>query len=135
MINDGNISQFEREKLCEALGKSVNLDIYRDSINSKHSITNMEKTAEIDSHTYLMSFYRPSMKLLVGMADISLNSTTSPKKMHALCLAVEQIHYTRNLTFIGPFSFSNSLVKWSLHGSKSSHALDGCSYRSGSVTT
>ena len=135
MINDGNISLFEREKLCEALGKSVNLDIYRDSINSKHSNTNMEKTAEIDSHTYLMSFYRPSMKLLVGMADISLNSTTSPKKMHALCLAVEQIHYTRNLTFIGPFSFSNSLVKWSLHGSKSSHALDGCSYRSGSVTT
>ena len=33
LINDGNISQFEREKLCEALGKSMNLDIYRDSIN------------------------------------------------------------------------------------------------------
>ena len=24
LINDGNISQFEREKLCEALGKSMN---------------------------------------------------------------------------------------------------------------
>ena len=95
----------------------------------------MEKTTETDSHTHLMSFYRPLVKLLAGMADISLNSTTSPKKMHALCLAVEQIYYTRNLTFIGPFSFSTSLVKWSFHGSKSSHALDGCSYPSGSVTT
>ena len=55
--------------------------------------------------------------------------------MHALCLAVEQIYYTRNLTFIGTFSFSTSLVKWWLHGSKSSHALDGCFYPSGSVTT
>ena len=82
-----------------------------------------------------MGFYRPLVKLLVGMADISLNSTTSPEKMHALCLAVEQIYYTRNLTFIGPFSFSTSLVKWPLHGSKSSHALDGCCYPSGSVTT
>ena len=82
-----------------------------------------------------MSFCRPLVKLLAGMADISLNSITSPKKMHALCLAVEKIYYTRNLTFIWPFSFSTSLVKWPLDGSKSSHSLDGCSYSSGSVTT
>ena len=80
LINDESISQFEREKLCEALGKSMNLDIYRDSMNLKHSYTNMEKTKEIDSHTYLMSFYRPLVRLLVGMADISLNSTTKKKK-------------------------------------------------------
>ena len=80
MINDENISQYERAKLCEALGKSMNLDIYSDSINLKHSYTNMEKTTETDSHTHLMSFYRPLVKLLAGMADISLNSTTSPKK-------------------------------------------------------
>ena len=55
--------------------------------------------------------------------------------MHTLCLAVEQIYYTRNLTFIGLFSFSTSLVKWLLHGSKSLHALDGCCYPSSSVTT
>ena len=55
--------------------------------------------------------------------------------MHALCLAVQQIHYTRNPTFIGSFSFSTSLVKWLFHGSKLSHAFDGCSYPSGSVTT
>ena len=128
LINDGNISQLKREKLyeAEALGKSMNLDIYSDSINLKHSYTNMEKRTEIDSHTHFMSFYRPLVKLLAGMADISLNSTTSPKKMHVLCLDVEQIYYTRNLTFIGPFSFSTSLVKWSFHGSKSSHAFDGC---------
>ena len=105
-------------------------DIYRDSVNLKHSYTNMEKTTETDSHTYLMSFYRPLVKLLVGMADISLNSTKSP-----LRLVVEQIYYTKNLTFIGPFSFSTSLVKWFLHGSKSSNALDECSYPSGSVIT
>ena len=67
----------------------MNLDIYRHSINLKHSHVNMRKTTEIDSHTYLMSFCRPLVKLLVGMADILLNSTTSSKKMHALCLAVE----------------------------------------------
>ena len=55
--------------------------------------------------------------------------------MHGLCLAVGQIYYTRNLTFIGPFLFSTTLVKWSLHGFKSLHTLDGCSYPSGSVTT
>ena len=39
-----------------------------------------------------------------------------------------------NFYFTRPVD-STSLVKWSLHGSKSSHALDGCSYPSGSVTT
>ena len=53
LINGGNISQFEREKLCEALGKSMNLDICRDSINLKHSYMNMEKTTKIDNHTYI----------------------------------------------------------------------------------
>ena len=34
-------------------------------------------------HTHLRKFYRLLVKLLAGMADISLNSTTSPKKcMH-----------------------------------------------------
>ena len=94
----------------------------------------MEKATEIDSQTHLMSFCRPLVKLLAGMADILLNSITSPKKMHALCLAVEQIYYARRLTFIWPFSFSTSLVKWPLDGSKSSDSLDGCSYSSGSVT-
>ena len=34
-----------------------------------------------------------------------------------------------------PFLFSASLVKWALCGSKTAHALDGCSYPSGCVTT
>ena len=112
----------------------MTLDIYRDSINSKHSYTNMEKTTEINRHTHLMSFYRILVKLLAGKANTLVNSTTSPKKcIH--CLAVEEIYYTRNLTFIEPFSFSTSLVKWLLHGSKSLHALDGCYFPSSSVTT
>ena len=72
-----------REKFWEALGKSMSLDIYSDMINLKHSYKNMKKTTEIDSHTHLMSFYRPLVKLLAGMADILLNSKTLQKKyMH-----------------------------------------------------
>ena len=71
------------EKFWEALGKSMSLDIYSDLINLKHSYKNMKKTTEIDSHTHLMSFYRPLVKLLAGMADILLNSKTLQKKyMH-----------------------------------------------------
>ena len=51
LINDRNTSQFDREKLCEALGKSMNSDIYSDSLNLKHSYKNMEKTMEIGSHS------------------------------------------------------------------------------------
>ena len=51
------------------------------------------------------------------------------------CVALEQIYYARNLNFLGPSLFSASLVKWALSGSKTVHALDGCSYPSGCVTT
>ena len=72
-----------RERFLEALGKSMSFYIYSDLINLKHSYTNMEKTTDTDSHTHLMSFYRPLVKLLAGMADILLNSKTLQKKcMH-----------------------------------------------------
>ena len=69
----------------------MTLDIYRDSINLKHSYTNMEKTTEINSHTHLMSFYRILVKLLAGKANTLVKSTTSPKKcIH--CVAVGKIY-------------------------------------------
>ena len=57
------------------------------------------------------------------------------KKTYALCLALEQIYFVRNLNFIGQFSFNASLVKWALCGSKTTNALDGCSYPSACLTT
>ena len=41
----------------------------------------------------------------------------------------------RNLNFIGPYSFSQGLLKWAFSGSKSAHSLDGTTSASGSVTT
>ena len=41
----------------------------------------------------------------------------------------------RNLNFIGPYSFSQGLVKWAFSGSKTTHSLDGTTSASGSVIT
>ena len=66
---------------------------------------------------------------------MAYQKTKIQKKNYELCLALEQIYYIRNLNFIGPFSFSASLVKMALCGSKTAHALNGCSYPSGCITT
>ena len=41
----------------------------------------------------------------------------------------------RNLNFIGPYSFSQGLVKWAFSGSKSAQSLDGATCASRIITT
>jgi len=68
----------------------------------------------------------------IASTDIS---TCDGKRLNALCLLVEQIYFVRNMDFIGAFSFSQNLVKWSLSGSKTLQAIDGSSSAAGSVTS
>ena len=57
------------------------------------------------------------------------------KRLNQIAMIIEQILATRNAKFIGPLSFSQGLVKWSLSGSKTAHTIDGVSSASGSIKT
>ena len=59
----------------------------------------------------------------------------NPKKNFNLCFVIEQILSLRNLNYIGPYSFAQSVVTWSLTGSKTAHSLQGMTSSSGSITT
>ena len=45
----------------------------------------------------------------------------------------KQIFSTRNSKFVGPVSFSQSLVKWYFSGSKAPHTIDGALTASGGI--
>ena len=57
------------------------------------------------------------------------------KQLNKIAVIIKQILATRNAKFIGPLSFNQQLVKWSLSGSKTAHAIDRVSSASGSITT
>ena len=57
------------------------------------------------------------------------------KQLNQIAMTIEQILATRNAKSIGPLSFSQGLVKWSLSGSKTAHTVDRVSSASGSITT
>ena len=73
---------------------------------------------------FLSNATMPKAKLLVN-----------PKKNYNLCLVIEQILSLRNLNYIGPCSFAQLVVTWSLTGSKTVHSLQGITSSSGSITT
>ena len=135
LIKQNKITNTEKNILLVALGKSINLDIYNESVDMANAFSNLKETEKSTCDLHIKKFNSSLVSFLVSLTGIDLSKDKNSKKNYALCLALEQIYYIRNLNFIGPFSFSASLVKWALCGSKTAHALDGCSYPSGCVTT
>ena len=45
------------------------------------------------------------------------------KRFNQIVMTIEQVLAKRNAKFIGPFSFNQGVVKWSLSGSKISHTI------------
>ena len=135
LIKQNKITNAEKNILLAALGKSINLDIYNESVDMANTFSNLKETEKSTCDLHIKKFNSSLVSFLVSLTGIDLSKDKNSKKNYALCLALEQIYYIRNLNFIGPFSFSASLVKWALCGSKTAHALDGCSYPSGCVTT
>ena len=85
---------------------------------------------------FLHSIPKPLLSLVCGCTNITDTvDAVSNKKQYALCLLIEQLYFVRNNNFIGSFAFSQTLIHWCRHGSKTSVALSGSSTPSGSVTT
>lgn len=121
-------------KLCGAIGKSLSRTVYKDSQRIHSYQTDLPNLTKLDCKDYLDK--RPPalisfLKELTSICSSDRNST----RLLPLCIGIEQLYKTRNKLFIGPFSFSNGIIKYSLTGSKTANTLDGASTASGSVTT
>ena len=64
-----------------------------------------------------------------GGRGISTNESSSTKK------SLDQLCYVKKLNYISPISFSETLLSYSIAGSKSAHAIIGTSSPAGSYTT
>ena len=128
LIKENKITNAEKNILLAALEKSINFDIYNESVDMANAFSNLEETEKSTCGLHIKKFNSSLVSFLVSLTGIDLSKDKNSEKNYALCLALEQIYYSRNLNFLGPFSFSASLVKWALCGSKTVHAVDGCSY-------
>ena len=125
LIKENKITSAEKNILLAALGKSISLDIYKESVDMANTFFNLEETEESTCDLHIKKFNSSLVSFLVSLTGIDKSKHRNSKKNYVLCLALKQIYYARNLNFVGLFLFSASLVKWGLCESKTAHAFDG----------
>ena len=113
-LNNGKITEFECNELFEAMGNFLNMDVYN---QSKLMMNNAEykKFTEIPSiELYLKKFNYSLVNFLICLTKDKKGMVN--KQLNQIAMTIEQILATRNAKSIGPLSFSQGLVKWSLSG-------------------
>ena len=97
---------------------------------AKHS-----EASESNTHTYLKDKNQILVQFLSNATMPKTKLSVNPKKNYNLYLVIEQILSLRNMNYIGSYSFAQSVVTWSLTGSRTAHSLQGMTSSSGSITT
>ncbi|CAG2210755.1 unnamed protein product [Mytilus edulis] len=133
LIKDKKLNDNQISKLYSELGASTKTEIQNASRNSSYK--NFDKLHEIDILNFLQEQPIPLISFLCGALNISLQDNINKKKLFSLVTLIEHLYFTKNNNYIGTFSFSNALIQWCLHGSKTAISLLGTSSASGSVTT
>jgi hypothetical protein len=125
------------DKTCYAIGKFLANDVYEDSKRVHLEASKLESLCTfMECNKFLKERPTPLLNFLLGLTGIDdIDNKYNISKLLPLSVGVEQIYKARNKNFIGPLSFGNGVVKWSMCGSKTAHALDGAASASGGVTT
>lgn len=127
-LNDDLLSQ-----LAGAIGTSLQGQLLEDSANVLHCYRDLTCLSKVDPNKFILERPEALVQFLLNITNVNLEC--DEKKILPMCLLLEQLMFLRHHNFIGPFSFANSLVKWSLTGSASVIKLDGAVSASGSLTT
>ncbi|XP_038068103.1 uncharacterized protein LOC119737671 [Patiria miniata] len=136
LIANRKLSQESVTRVCSALGNLLSSDILQDSKAVQGSYKNLENLLDLNCVEYLGERPPALVSFLSSISNVTIDKDQqNAKKTNGLCLVIENIYALRNANFVGPLSFSQGLVKWSINGSKTTHALDGASSASGSVTS
>ena len=135
LLRDGKINGEDLSDLCLELGKSLSTTVFNDSktVVSNYRDVSLSSCMELDE--YLQERPPPIINLLSGLSMSEKIKNIMPKKKYPFCLLLEQLYAVRNNNFVGPCSFSQGLLKWTIHGSSTSHKIDGATTASGSTRT
>ena len=134
MINQDSLSEENVQKLCLAIGQKLSKHVFDDSKTRLSLYRDLDKLPDLDCKIFLKDRPKSLLTFLTSVFGVNFE-TCDQKRLNALCLLVEQLHYVRNMNFIGAFSFSQHIVRWSLAGSKTLQTIDGASTAAGSVTS
>ena len=134
MINQDSLSEENVQKLCLAIGQILSKHVFDDSKTCLSLYRDLDKLPDLDCKNFLKDRPKSLLTFLTSVSGVDFE-TCFQKRLNALCLLVEQLYYVRNMNFIGAFSFSQNIVRWSLAGSKTLQTIDGASTAAGSVTS
>ena len=134
LLKAGCLKDNEVNELCSALGTHFSALIFEDSENISKKYRDINASTNVECSDFLKERPKSLLSFLNGIMTKDVGDCTQ-KKVYALCLLIEQLYVVRNSNFIGPFSFSQGLFKWTIHGSKISHALEGATTAAGSLRT
>ena len=135
LLRKGELTDQDMSDLCFEVGKSLSDVIYKDTKKLAGKYKDISKSLTVDIKEYLDERPTPVIDLLSGLTTSRKWKDMTPKKQYPLCLLFEQLYLVRNANFVGPCSFSQGLLKWTVHGSKIAHTLDGAVTAAGSIRT
>ena len=121
LLNSGKMCDDDLLYLCENLGNYLNSKVFDDTkamTGRYKDIINLQKCDDYfdDRVEGVVRFLRSCTRTKNEM----LGDSTRDYK---LCLLIEQLYGARNSKFVGPFSSSQGVVKWSFCGSKAAHVI------------
>lgn len=134
--NPLEISFEHLERITESIGDYLNVDIYRDIKSLQKIHLDIDRICAIKTEQYLAQRSRILSCFLKSLCKTERDQgVESSKRLYALCLAIEQIYFCRDLHFVGPFHASQSLTKWYFTGSKAAVQIEGTSTAACGITS
>lgn len=133
-LKAGQIQGNDLTMLYKAVGDSLRSVIAEDMTKLSSVYKDINSISDLNCKTFLEDRPADLIDLLNTICNVE-PATASNKKLSAYCHLIEQLYFLRNLNFIGPFSFSNNIVKWCFAGSRACVTVDGATSAAGSITS
>ena len=130
-IENNKLSENEMAEISLALGSSQSSAMQQSIDSCSSSFRDLDTLADTEGKLVdnILSKANPMLiNFLCGITGISLSKNSASdrvKKQYALVKAIEQIHYAKDLTYISPINFAESIVSYSVTGSKIDAGLRG----------
>lgn len=125
LIKGGDLDETDLCGIASALGESLKAEVYKDSLNIQKNVKEIDTLSLLNVKDFVSE--RPCVltEFLKGITGVNVfDDKVLLKKAVSMCVLYEQLYYVRNGRFVGPFTFSHTLVKWAIAGSKTIASLD-----------
>ena len=135
-VNNGVLSESETLELATALGRSIQSDIFEETLSRGTEYQSSEYLKNLNIHEYVESRNSTLTTFIKAATSFEeCKGENREKKLLYIANGVDCIYRARNLPFIGPLPFASNVLSYCATGSKSICVYNNKIAASGSYQT